>query len=151
MAKKSSNGITVQGIDDMLVRFGRCCNPVPGDPIVGFVTSGRGVTIHNMQCEKALALDPARRVDVNWDQKSDVTRTVQIRVITDDRPGILATISQTFTGAGVNILNANCRARKDRRAINDFMVSVKDASQLRNVLRSIEGLSGIHTVERIQA
>lgn len=151
VAKKSSNGITVQGIDDMLVRFGRCCNPVPGDPIVGFVTRGRGVTIHNMQCDKAMALDPARRVDVSWDKKSEVTRTVQIRVITDDRPGILATISQTFTGAGVNILNANCRARKDRRAINDFMVSVKDASQLRSVLRSIEGLAGIHTVERIQA
>lgn len=151
VAKKSSNGITVQGIDDMLVRFGRCCNPVPGDPIVGFVTRGRGVTIHNMQCDKALALDPARRVDVSWDKKSEVTRTVQIRVITDDRPGILATISHAFTGAGVNILNANCRARKDRRAINDFMVSVKDASQLRSVLRNIEGLAGIHTVERIQA
>jgi GTP pyrophosphokinase len=150
-AKKSSSGITVQGLDEVLVRFGKCCNAVPGDPIVGFVSRGRGVTIHNMQCTKVLALDPARKVDVTWDTKVTVPRAVQIRILTDDRPGILATISQAFTGAGVNILNANCRSRKDRLAVNDFMVSIKDAGQLRTVMKSIEALNGIHSVERIHA
>jgi GTP pyrophosphokinase len=151
VAKKSSSGITVQGLDEVLVRFGKCCNAVPGDPIVGFVSRGRGVTIHNMQCQKALQLDPARKVDVSWDSKVTVPRAVQIRILSDDRPGMLATLSQTFTGAGVNILNANCRSRKDRLAVNDFMVSIKDAGQLRTVMKNIEALAGIHSVERVHA
>ncbi|MCC7385490.1 MAG: bifunctional (p)ppGpp synthetase/guanosine-3',5'-bis(diphosphate) 3'-pyrophosphohydrolase [Deltaproteobacteria bacterium] len=150
VARKSTSGITVQGLDDVLVRFAKCCNAVPGDPIVGFVSRGRGVTVHNMQCQKALNQDPERKVPVTWDSKSSVERAVQLRVITDDRPGILATISQAFTGAGANILNANCRARKDRRAINTFTVAVRDATQLRTIMKDIEGLSGIHSVERLQ-
>ena len=149
---KSQSGVTVQGIDEMLVRFARCCNPVPGDPIVGFVSRGRGITVHSVHCDKALQLDPERKVDVTWDSKASVPRSVQLRVITDDKPGILATMSQAFSGAGVNILNANCRARKgDSRAINMFMVTVKDAQQLRSVMKTIENLQGVHSVERIGA
>ena len=70
--------------------------------------------------------------------------------MSDDRPGMLATISQTFNGAGANILNANCRARKDGRAINTFTVAVRDAGQLRAIMKNIEALSGIHSVERLQ-
>jgi guanosine-3',5'-bis(diphosphate) 3'-pyrophosphohydrolase len=97
-----------------------------------------------------MQLDPARKVPVNWDTKSKVERAVQLRIITDDRPGILATISQSFTGAGANILNANCRARRDQRAINTFTVAVRDAGQLRTIMKDIENLAGIHSVERLQ-
>jgi GTP pyrophosphokinase len=107
------------------------------------------VTVHSAHCPKALELDPARRVDVSWDHKADVTRAVQLRVITENRPGILATISQEFTGAGVNILNANCRTRKDALAVNTFMVSIKDSRQLRSVMKNIEALNGIRSVERL--
>lgn len=149
-ARKSSTGITVQGLDEVLVRFAKCCHAVPGDPIVGFVTRGRGVTVHNQQCEKALHQDPARTVPVNWDKAAKIERAVQLRVMSDDRPGMLATISQTFNGAGANILNANCRARKDGRAVNTFTVAVRDAGQLRAIMKNIEALSGIHSVERLQ-
>lgn len=148
---KSQSGVTVQGIDEMLVRFAKCCNPVPGDPIMGFVTRGRGITVHAMSCPKALQLDPERKVDVSWDKKSSAPRSVELRVITDDKPGILATMSQAFSGAGVNILNANCRARKDSRAVNMFMVTVKDAGQLRAVMKEIRNLAGVHSVERVGA
>ncbi|MCB9646135.1 MAG: bifunctional (p)ppGpp synthetase/guanosine-3',5'-bis(diphosphate) 3'-pyrophosphohydrolase [Deltaproteobacteria bacterium] len=148
---KSQSGVSVAGIDDMLVRFAKCCSPVPGDPIVGFVTRGRGITVHAIDCEKALALDPERKVDVSWDATTNVARSVELRVITDDKPGILATMSQAFSSAGVNILNANCRARKDSRAINMFMVTVSDAKQLRKVMKEIENLSGVHSVERVSA
>jgi GTP diphosphokinase / guanosine-3',5'-bis(diphosphate) 3'-diphosphatase len=151
VAKKSKSGVTVQGIDEMLVRFAKCCSPVPGDPIVGFVTRGRGITVHAMNCSKALTLDPERKVDVNWDSKTTVPRSVQLKVITDDKPGILATMSQAFSGAGVNILNANCRARKDSRAVNMFMVTIKDTQQLHNVMKAIENLAGVHSVERVGA
>jgi len=150
LAKKSPSGVAVAGLDDVLIRFAKCCHAVPGDPIIGFVSRGRGVTVHNQQCEKAMQLDPARKVPVTWDTKSKVERAVQLRIITDDRPGILATISQSFTGAGANILNANCRARRDQRAINTFTVAVRDASQLRTIMKDIEALAGIHSVERLQ-
>ncbi|MEQ9496256.1 MAG: bifunctional (p)ppGpp synthetase/guanosine-3',5'-bis(diphosphate) 3'-pyrophosphohydrolase [Deltaproteobacteria bacterium] len=148
---KSQSGVTVQGIDEMLVRFAKCCSPVPGDPIMGFVTRGRGITVHAMACPKALQLDPERKVEVSWDKKGSAPRSVQLKVITDDKPGILATMSQAFSGAGVNILNANCRARKDSRAINMFMVTVKDAGQLREVMKEIRNLAGVHSVERVGA
>ena len=151
VAKKSSSGIVVQGIDDILVRFAKCCNPVPGDPIMGFVTRGRGITVHNMLCPKALELDPARKIDVSWDPRITANRAIQIRVITENRPGILATITQEFTDTGINIINANCRGRKDRTAVNTFMVSIKDSGQLRRVIKNISQLSGIHSVERVQA
>lgn len=153
VAKKnrSKSGVTVQGIDEMLVRFAKCCAPVPGDPIMGFVTRGRGITVHAMNCPKALQLDPERKIEVNWDTKTSVPRSVQLKVITDDKPGILATMSQTFSGAGVNILNANCRARKDSRAVNMFMVAIKDTQQLSKVMKAIEALAGVHSVERVGA
>ena len=149
VAKKSQTGVSVQGIDDLLVRFAKCCNPVPGDPIVGFVTRGRGITIHAVDCDKALQLDPERKVDVHWDTRSSVPRSVQLKVVTEDKPGLLATMSQTFSGAGVNILNANCKTRKDSRATNMFLVTVRDAEQLRRVMKDIENLSGVHSVERV--
>jgi GTP diphosphokinase / guanosine-3',5'-bis(diphosphate) 3'-diphosphatase len=151
VAKKSPSGVTVQGIDDMLVRFGKCCQPVPGDPIVGFVTRGRGITVHAMDCDKAIQLDPERKVDVSWDTKSTVPRAVQIKIVSDDTTGLLATMSQAFTQAGVNILNANCQVRKDHRAVNMFMVTVKDTSQLRSVMRTIQNLRGVHSIERVGA
>ncbi|MBK8013504.1 MAG: bifunctional (p)ppGpp synthetase/guanosine-3',5'-bis(diphosphate) 3'-pyrophosphohydrolase [Deltaproteobacteria bacterium] len=151
VARRSKSGVTVQGIDEMLVRFAKCCNPVPGDPIVGFVTRGRGITVHAVACEKALQLDLDRRIEVNWDSKASVPRSVQLRIVTDDRPGILATMSQAFSADGVNILNANCRARKDSLAVNMFMVSVRDAEQLRQVMKSIESIAGVHSIHRIGA
>ncbi len=87
VGKQNSSGVQIGGVDDVLVRFGRCCNPVPGDPIAGFITRGRGVTVHTVGCDKALATDPERRVDVSWDVRGDFKRPVTLRVLTADRPG----------------------------------------------------------------
>ncbi|MBI2377878.1 MAG: bifunctional (p)ppGpp synthetase/guanosine-3',5'-bis(diphosphate) 3'-pyrophosphohydrolase [Deltaproteobacteria bacterium] len=150
VARKNTGGIQVQGLDDILVTFGKCCSPVPGDPIIGFVTRGRGVTIHASDCSKAQLLDPERKVQVDWDKNANVPRSVTLRVITENSSGILAKISSTFTGAGVNILNANCRSRGEGRAVNTFIVAIKDVSQLKAVMRTIQALPGIHSVERTQ-
>ena len=146
---KAKTGVQINGIDDVLVRFGRCCNPVPGDKIVGFITRGRGVTVHTADCDKALSTDPERRVDVSWDVKSDFKRPVTIRVLTADRPGLLADISQTFSKKGVNISQANCRATGDDRAVNTFEVTISDLKQLNEVLQSIERITGVYAVERL--
>src|SRR6266852_3954718 len=154
MAKKlvgrpTHTGVQIGGVDDVLVRFGRCCNPVPGDPIAGFITRGRGVTVHHVGCEKALATDPERRVDVQWDVKGDFKRPVTLRILTADRPGLLADISNTFSKKGVNISQANCRATGDDRAVNTFEVTISDLKQLTELMRTIERLNGVYSVERI--
>jgi len=154
MAKKlvgrpTHTGVQIGGVDDVLVRFGRCCNPVPGDPIAGFITRGRGVTVHHVGCEKALATDPERRVDVQWDVKGDFKRPVTLRILTADRPGLLADISNTFSKKGVNISQANCRATGDDRAVNTFEVTISDLKQLTELMRTIERLSGVYSVERV--
>jgi GTP diphosphokinase / guanosine-3',5'-bis(diphosphate) 3'-diphosphatase len=149
VGRRSSNGIIIDGIDDVLVRFGRCCNPVPGDSIVGFITRGRGVTVHTGHCEKALATDPERRIDVTWDVRGDFKRPVTLRVLTADRTGLLADISQTFSKRNVHILQANCRATGDDRAVNTFEVTVSDVKQLNELIRSIERLQGVHSVARV--
>jgi GTP diphosphokinase / guanosine-3',5'-bis(diphosphate) 3'-diphosphatase len=149
VGRQSRSGVQIGGVDDVLVRFGRCCNPVPGDPIVGFITRGRGVTVHTDGCEKSLATDPERRVDVSWDVRGDFKRPVTLRVLTADRPGLLADISNTFSKKGVNISQANCRATGDDRAVNTFEVIISDLKQLTDLMRAIERLSGVHSVERI--
>jgi len=149
VARPSRSGVSIGGVDDVLVRFGRCCNPVPGDPIAGFITRGRGVTVHTVTCEKALATDPERRVEVSWDVRGDFKRPVTIRVLTADRPGLLADISNTFSKKGVNISQANCRATGDDRAVNTFEVVIKDLKQLTDLMRTIEQLHGVFSVERI--
>ncbi|HVG59931.1 MAG TPA: ACT domain-containing protein, partial [Hyalangium sp.] len=149
VGRPTKSGVQIGGVDDVLVRFGRCCNPVPGDAIVGFITRGRGVTVHTDGCEKALATDPERRVDVSWDVRGDFKRPVTLRVLTADRPGLLADISNTFSKKGVNISQANCRATGDDRAVNTFEVTISDLKQLTDLMRAIERLNGVHSVERI--
>ena len=148
MARRTTEGVRINGIEDVLVRYGKCCNPVPGDVIVGFITRGRGVTVHTVGCDKILGIDPERRVDVTWDAKADIKRQVSIRVITADRPGILAKLSQTFSEAGVNISQASCRTTPGEKAVNEFEVSVGDLKQLNSVIRSLEKIDGVQSVER---
>jgi guanosine-3',5'-bis(diphosphate) 3'-pyrophosphohydrolase len=150
LGRRPTGGVRISGIEDVLVRYGRCCNPVPGDSIVGFITRGRGVTVHTAACDKVLGVDPERRVDVAWDVKGDFKRPVSLRVVTTDRPGILAKISQTFSEAGVNISQASCRTMTPgERAVNDFEVTIGDLTQLKAVMRSIERIDGVQSVERV--
>jgi GTP pyrophosphokinase len=152
VARRPTGGVRISGIDDVLVRFGKCCNPVPGDDIVGFITRGRGVTVHTRACERSLVLDPLRRVDVSWDTNAGaVKRPVSIRVMTDDRPGVLAQISKTISEAGMNISQATCRTTGIGRAVNTFEMAIGDLKQLRGVMRAIEALEGVLSVERVYA
>jgi len=147
--RRSTSGVVVQGIDDMMVRFARCCNPLHGDAIVGFITRGRGITVHAKKCSRAIDADPERRIEVSWDEKETQARPVSVRVLTGDRPGILATISQTFSDNGINISQANCKVTSADRAINTFEILIKDAEQLRAVISKIKRLNGVLGVERL--
>jgi GTP pyrophosphokinase len=149
--RTSSSGIKVAGEEDILVRFAKCCSPLPGDPIVGFITRGRGVTVHRRDCDKGLDLDPERRIDVEWDGHGNTQHEVAIQVLCADKPGLLAHISQSFTDQGVNISQAHCRATDDGRAVNTFHASVRDLDQLRQVIRSLSRIKGVYSVDRVTA
>ncbi|MGH7281604.1 MAG: RelA/SpoT family protein, partial [Polyangiaceae bacterium] len=146
--KGDSNGIRLNGIDDVLVRYAKCCNPLPGDDILGFITRGRGITIHRRGCAKAFDTDPARRVDISWDSKAKINRNVQLRITTANRPGILATVGHTFSKEGINISEANCRAGDDGRAVNVFTFQCGDLGQLKNVMKALQKVEGVVSVER---
>ncbi len=146
---KSRGGVVVDGLEGIATHFPKCCQPVHGDPIVGFVTRGRGITVHRSSCPHILGCDSARRVDVHWDVGSRQLRSVEIRIHSTDQPGLLANMSQSFHNAGVNITAVSCRTSADKRAINNFTVLVKDLVQLNKVIRLIEQLDGVLSVERL--
>jgi GTP pyrophosphokinase len=146
--KGDDGGIRLNGIDDVLVRYAKCCNPLPGDDILGFITRGRGVTIHRRGCSKAFDTDPERRVEITWDAKAKINRAVQLRVVTANRPGILATVGHTFSQMSINISEANCRAGDDGKAVNVFTFVCSDLAQLKNVMKALQKVQGVVAVER---
>jgi len=149
--RTATSGIKVAGEEDILVRFAKCCSPLPGDPIVGFITRGRGVTVHRRDCDKGLDLDPERRIDVEWDGNGKAQHEVAIQILCADKPGLLAHISQSFSDQGVNISQAHCRATDDGRAVNTFHASVRDLDQLKSVIRSLSRIKGVFSVDRVSA
>ncbi|MCC6551445.1 MAG: bifunctional (p)ppGpp synthetase/guanosine-3',5'-bis(diphosphate) 3'-pyrophosphohydrolase [Polyangiaceae bacterium] len=145
---RDSHGIRLNGIDDVLVRYTKCCSPLPGDEIVGFITRGRGITVHRRNCAKAFDTDPERRVEISWDARAKINRPVSIKVMTANRPGILATVGHAFHEQGINISEATCRASDDGRAMNTFTFLCSDLAQLKNVIRQIQRIPGVMAVER---
>jgi GTP pyrophosphokinase len=143
-----AEGIRIQGMDNMLVRFAHCCNPVPGDPVTGWITRGRGVSVHRRGCPRVLELDPERRVQVSWGDDVHVDLPVSLRVMTDDRAGILASVSSVFSANGVSISEASCLS-KDGRAENMFHFRVGDIDRLREIMRGVAKLKGVLDVERV--
>jgi guanosine-3',5'-bis(diphosphate) 3'-pyrophosphohydrolase len=148
--KPASSGIRVGGQADVLVRFGRCCSPIYGDDVIGFVTRGRGVTVHAMDCAKAFELDPDRRIEVEWEPKASVARRIRLRVHTLDQPGILAKVTKTISAAGINIGAAKVTTSQDGHSVQSFDVWVNDVTTLNSVMKEIERIKGVFSVERIR-
>lgn len=149
VTRRDDDAIRIDGMDDILVRFAKCCNPVPGDPVVGWITRGRGVTIHRRGCPRSMELDPERRIEVDWASNTNVELPVSLRVVTQNQPGILAKVSTVFTEHGLNISEATCRTQDDGRAVNLFQFTVSELSRLRTVMRSIAKIDGVTDVERV--
>ena len=147
---KSSGAVEIGGLDDVLVRFGKCCNPVPGDEIVGFITRGKGVTVHTTDCQFALESDPERCVDVAWNKLKTAALPVKIRVLCHDVKGILATITLAITNCEANIASAHIQSTIDQRGENVFEVNVVDLAHLQKVMNSLMKIKGVIKVERVK-
>ena len=138
----------VSGVEDVLVRFGQCCQPLPGERIVGFITRGRGVTVHAQDCPRVLETDPQRRVDVSGTTARAAPRAVKIEVTCVDRPGLLAAMTKAISATGINISRAQVQSTPDKQALNSFETMVGTADQLNKVIRSIGKLRGVIRVSR---
>jgi GTP pyrophosphokinase len=148
--RREPSGIQIRGIQDMMVRFGRCCNPLPGDPITGYITRGRGVTVHTVDCPNVLGSDPERLIQVSWNLQEKAVHPVRVRVLAQDKKGLLADITSVLASSEINILRANVVTTEEKRAIGDFELEVRDLKHLQGAFRALGKLKHVLKVERVR-
>ena len=148
--KKPSSAIKIQGIGDIMVRFAKCCNPLPGDPVVGFITRGRGITVHTVDCPSVLESDAERRVEIEWDVKKKASHTAKIRLATEDRKGVLASVSNAVSACEANIASASVQRTKTEKSLIVFTVEVVDVEHLNRVINALHQVKGVYQVERLR-
>jgi GTP pyrophosphokinase len=151
--KGEGPAVRIRGVDDLLVRFAKCCSPVPGDGIVGFITRGRGLTVHARDCLTVAknVLDKERLVTVEWGAAEPAKRPVRIAVyIGRDRPGLLAEITAAISSRQGNIIKAEITVTDDRKGLNHFVVEVEDLRQLQDIMQAIREVKDIANVERVR-
>lgn len=145
----TKSGVRVQGLADVMVNFAKCCNPLPGDSIMGFITRGRGVTIHKEDCVNLQATDSQRIVEVSWDESQSLSRIVRLGIQTENRTGMLATISGVFSSNDADIVQANVKTVNDHEAQGIFMVSVRNLEHLTRIMNALKTVKGVEKVERL--
>ncbi len=150
-ARRGDPGVTVEGMSDVVVKLAKCCTPVPGDPIQGFVTRGQGVSVHRADCDNMLALQDQseRLVDVQWSGASDSTFLVQIEVEALDRNRLLSDVVQVLSDHHLNILGAHVSTNNDRVALNTFAFEMADPSHLGAVLSAVRRIDGVYDARRV--
>ncbi len=151
--KTAGGGMKISGMDNMLIHLSKCCNPVPGDKVVGFITRGRGVSIHTADCTNVseLAFDKERLVDVSWGDFQPGAHAVKISVKTQDKPGLLASVSSSISAAEANITHAEALTGEDRQATLNFTIDIKDVQHLNSIIKNIEGINGVLEVRRVKS
>jgi GTP pyrophosphokinase len=142
--------VVVVGHNDLLAAFAKCCNPVPGEKIIGYITRGRGVSVHSQSCPnvKNLLYDPGRQIDVTWAGEKKASYAIELEVVTEDRPGLLADVTQAIAGEGSNIRRIEARAEDLREAFVTVSLETSDLKQLEKIVSRIRAVSGVRDVVR---
>jgi len=143
--KKSSSPFIIEGIDDVLVKIAKCCSPLPGEEVVGYISRGRGIVVHRTDCEnlKNTAFSTERLVDVEWDEKKNYKMPVRIHANVEDKTGMLNSLTSVLKDMGLNILEIASRRDKDDTASLDFSIEVKNKNELESVMRKIKTIEGM--------
>jgi GTP pyrophosphokinase len=146
---RGSRGVKIQGLDNLMVRYSQCCQPVPGDEVIGYITRGRGISIHRSDCPNVLNLaeHPERRVEIQWEAESGDRFFVRLIVEGDDRRGLLSDIATAITDTGTNIASAEIKAGEGGMT-GSFVVEVSDLTHLKKVMKAIRRIAGVLAVER---
>ena len=148
--KPSSSGIIVKGIDNCLVRLSKCCNPVPGDEIVGYITKGRGVSVHRKDCKnvKDLFEEENRMIDVSWYTDQPSSYNVDIVLFSNDREGLLTDIIATIATEKAPLIAITSKVSKERIVITELTIEVSNITQLNNMLKSLRKIDSVYDVKR---
>jgi guanosine-3',5'-bis(diphosphate) 3'-pyrophosphohydrolase len=143
--------VRIRGADNVLMRFSRCCTPLPGDRIVGYVTRGRGVTIHRHDCPnvKALRTHPERLMDVEWEAGTDGSYQVEIEVSAFDRVGLLKDVLAAIADSKTNVVSVNARVRRDKVGVINIVLDIRNLAQLHAVVQKVGKVPEVYTVERV--
>lgn len=147
---RPGDGVIVRGLDSVLIRLSRCCNPVPGDEIIGFVTRGRGVSVHRANCPNAKALmeDAGRLIDVSWDREAKTSYHVEIYIQAVDRLKLLQEVTMRFSDSGVNILSSSSATHRDGTADLRFLIEIGEMSRLDVLINDLRGIEGVFEARR---
>jgi len=148
-AEKPTTGVIVKGLNDILVKFSKCCNPLPGDPIIGYITLGQGVAIHRKNCLNVLKMSSERIIDVEWASGIKESYPASISIKTDDRPGLLADIAAVISKAGINISNAHSETSDEGIGVFYFTIMVESSEQLKKVMAELRRVKTVNDVRRI--
>lgn len=147
---KQNQGIKVKGVDNIKVRFAKCCNPVPGDDIIGYITRGRGVSIHRKDCPNISYIEGSERfIEVSWDNSSKAEYNAEIQIKALDRPGLLTEITQSITDSKLSLKSLSARTNKEKVAIINIVLEIQNIEQLRELMKSIRRLKGVMDVYRV--
>ncbi len=147
--KKAKGGVIVKGVDDILIKFGKCCQPVPGDPITGYITRGYGVTVHRANCINALNMNPERQIDVEWNEEIAEKYPVKIRIRSYDRMGLLSDVVGNISKHEANIISAQTATDENKMVESYFTIDVEDTEHLNRILLSIKKVKQVMDVKRI--
>jgi guanosine-3',5'-bis(diphosphate) 3'-pyrophosphohydrolase len=147
--RKNDTGIIVKGLHDILIRFSKCCNPLPGDPITGYITQGQGVTIHRKNCINVMKMSNERKIEVQWSEEYTETYPASIRIKTSDRHGLLADIAAVISKSKVNILNAQSETSEAGIGLFYFTFMVESSAQLRKIMSEIRRVKKVTDVKRV--
>ncbi len=147
--KKSGDGIVVKGLDDILVRFSKCCNPLPGDAITGYITRGQGVTVHRKGCINTEKMSPDRKINVQWSDDYSDSYPAKIRIRSSDRSGLLADLASTINKGGANIDNAHTETSEYGMVKTYFTISVGSIAQLSKIMKKLRKLKHVKDVKRV--
>lgn len=150
-SEKHASGVIIKGIDNVKVRFSKCCNPVPGDAIVGYITRGRGVSIHRADCTNIHDLNDSedeRIIEVEWDKEKEATFISELQIKALDRPGLLHELTNLYTDAKLNAVSLNLRVNKEKVAIVDIGFEIKETKQIEDLMKKIKKLDGVLEVYR---
>jgi GTP pyrophosphokinase len=149
---KRGRGVIVEGMDDLLVRLARCCTPVPGDPIIGFLTRGRGVSVHRDDCPNAKALqsaDDGRMARVWWDDRQQGTFIVAIQIEALDRTKLLRDVTSAISDQGIQIVSSTTRSGRDGIATLTYTFELADPNHLEHVIQSVRRVDSVFDVYRV--
>ncbi|MBS3758074.1 MAG: bifunctional (p)ppGpp synthetase/guanosine-3',5'-bis(diphosphate) 3'-pyrophosphohydrolase [Desulfobacterales bacterium] len=147
--KREDQGVVVDGMDDILIRFGQCCQPVPGDPITGYITHGSGVTVHRKGCVNAMKMNPEREIKVEWKQDAIGSFPVKLKCRAKDRQGLLAEITSVISQANANIIDVQLESLPNKTVTGYFTITVANLSHLDNVMAKLKKVDTLQEIRRL--